>query len=165
MLVKPPATIFSFMVSPVVAFFPEASMKGMNILAQPARMLSAGSVPSSDWKPIIGSQCSIQPPGTRLLFWNVSTEYTWDKTWVGIGGNVLISLLIQKTPLLIRERAEHSADMDQIKALSIHPRLQHIIDLECAVRWHPGVGDGEKIHAADRGGWVAVGDVDGPAWC
>lgn len=86
------------------------------------------------------------------------------KMWVEIGGNVLVALLIYEPPLLIRERADHPTDVDQIKAFSIHPRLEHIIDLECAIRRHPGVGNWEKIHASNVGRWVAVSDVDGPAW-
>lgn len=82
---------------------------------------------------------------------------------VGIGGNVLVTLLIHEPPLLIPERADHSTDVDQIKALSIHQHLEHITDLEFAVRRHPGVGDWEKIHASNMGRWLAVSDVDGPA--
>lgn len=43
--------------------------------------------------------------------------------------------------------------MDQVEWVTPGPRLENIIDLEETIRWDPGDGGWEQVHAADSCCW------------
>lgn len=110
-------------------------------------MLSGGRLPSSHSITGLASTCSIHPPGCSLLDDQVVKQ---DRGEDIADECLLVALFVHTIPLRLGKRPDHDSHVYQVERLTPGPLLQGVIDLENAIRWHPGYWGRKEIDSAYR---------------